>query len=58
MPGEEVAETIVETVDLTPILESLARLEELHQFQVAAQFALCGIVLAAAVVLILAVMFR
>lgn len=48
----------VETADLTPVLESLARVEELLQGIAGGQMILVGVVLAAAVVLLLAVMWR
>ena len=44
--------------DLTPVLESLARVEELLQGIAGGQMVLVGVVLAAAVVLVLAVMWR
>lgn len=48
----------VEAVDLTPVLESLGRVEELLQGIAGGQMILVGVILAAAVVLILAVMWR
>ena len=48
----------VEAVDLTPVLESLGRVEELLQGIAGGQMILVGVILAAAVVLIWAVMWR
>lgn len=54
----EVFEIVTETVDLTPVLDSLSRIEELLYGLAAAHLVTAGVILAAAVVLVLAVMWR
>lgn len=55
---EQAVEQAVETVDLTAVVESMARIEELLAGVAAGQLVLAGVLLGAAVVLVLAVMWR
>lgn len=55
---EQAVEQAVETVDLTQVLESLARVEELLAGVAAGQLVLAGVILGSAVICVLAVMWR
>lgn len=51
-------EQAVETVELTAVVESMARIEELLTGVAAGQLVLAGVILGAAVICVLAVMWK